>query len=229
MCKYSHMIFPYCHITALSLVFTSCNIHRLGFINTFPSGPVSLLACWSVFVFLISNFHCVLMLHSFFLVIPRCLTLCADFSEHSVCSIFIGVRGLHHLWRWMIFNKCIFSSTINSSNINMYLFLAIQFTLCWIPWLCLTAVPNYEGVSKSPRTMLITRRSLVVHEFPGRVCCGGVLWVSVPSGVVGCGSVWLLHVSLCVYCISRLRFFWYRRYGRSWRTKSVHQVLCEIG
>jgi len=30
--------------------------------------------------------------------------------------------------------------------------------------------------------------------------------VSVPSGVVGCGSVWLLHVSLCVYCISHLRF-----------------------
>jgi len=24
-------------------------------------------------------------------------------------------------------------------------------------------------------------------------------WVSVPCGVVGCGSVWLLHVSLCVY------------------------------
>ena len=54
--------------------------------------------------------------------------------------------------------------------------------------------------------MLITRESLVVHEFPARVCCGGVLWVSVPSGVVGCGSVWLLNVSLCVYCIiSRLR------------------------
>ena len=30
--------------------------------------------------------------------------------------------------------------------------------------------------------------------------------MSVPSGVVGCGSVLLLHVSLCVYCISRLRF-----------------------
>ena len=54
--------------------------------------------------------------------------------------------------------------------------------------------------------MLITRKSFVVHEFPAMVCCGGVLWVSVPSGVVGCGSVWLLHVSLCVYCISRLRF-----------------------
>jgi len=27
----------------------------------------------------------------------------------------------------------------------------------------------YEGVSKSPRTMLITRKSLVVHEFPARV------------------------------------------------------------
>ena len=33
----------------------------------------------------------------------------------------------------------------------------------------------YEGVSKSPRTMLITRKSLEVHEFPARVCCGGVL------------------------------------------------------
>ena len=64
----------------------------------------------------------------------------------------------------------------------------------------------YEGVSKSPRTMLITRKSLVVHEFPARVCCGGALWVTVPSGVVGCGSVWLLHVSLCVYCISHMRF-----------------------
>ena len=27
-----------------------------------------------------------------------------------------------------------------------------------------------------------------------------------PSGMVGCGRVWLLHLSLCVYCISRLRF-----------------------
>ena len=42
---------------------------------------------------------------------------------------------------------------------------------CAIPIVCL----NYEGVSKSPRTMLITRKSLVVHEFPARVCCGGVL------------------------------------------------------
>jgi len=67
-------------------------------------------------------------------------------------------------------------------------------------------MPQYEGVSKSPRALLITRKSLVVHEFPARVCCDGVLWVSVPSGVVGCGSVWLLHVSLCVYCISCLRF-----------------------
>ena len=30
--------------------------------------------------------------------------------------------------------------------------------------------------------------------------------MTVPSGMVGCGSVLLLHVSLCVYCISRLRF-----------------------
>ena len=48
--------------------------------------------------------------------------------------------------------------------------------------------------------MRITRKSLLVHEFPARVCCGGVLWVRVPSGVVGCGSVWLLH---CLYvCIA---------------------------
>ena len=52
---------------------------------------------------------------------------------------------------------------------------------------CITVL--YEGVSKSPRTMLITRKSLVVHEFPARVCCGDVLRVSVPSCVVGCESV----------------------------------------
>jgi hypothetical protein len=34
---------------------------------------------------------------------------------------------------------------------------------------------RYKGVSKSPSTMLITRKSLVFHEFPARVCCGGVL------------------------------------------------------
>ena len=34
---------------------------------------------------------------------------------------------------------------------------------------------KYEVVSKSPKTMLITRKSLVVHEFPPRMCCGGVL------------------------------------------------------
>ena len=50
-------------------------------------------------------------------------------------------------------------------------------------------VLKYEGVSKSPRTMLITRKSLVVHEFPAKVCCGGVLRVSMLSGMVGCGSV----------------------------------------
>jgi hypothetical protein len=37
------------------------------------------------------------------------------------------------------------------------------------------SLTEYEGVSKSPRTMLITRKPLVVHEFPARVCCGGVL------------------------------------------------------
>jgi len=49
--------------------------------------------------------------------------------------------------------------------------------------------------------MLITRKSLVVHKFPARVCCGGDLWVSVPSGVVGCGSASFLNVFLCVCCI----------------------------
>jgi hypothetical protein len=39
----------------------------------------------------------------------------------------------------------------------------------------LPVCPTCIGVSKSPRTMLITRKSLVVHEFPTRVCCGGVL------------------------------------------------------
>ena len=58
----------------------------------------------------------------------------------------------------------------------------------------------YEGVSKSPRTMLITRKSFVVNEFPASLCCGGVLWVSVPSDVVGCGSVWFC-TCLCV-CIA---------------------------
>jgi hypothetical protein len=56
----------------------------------------------------------------------------------------------------------------------------------------------YEGVSKSPSTMLITHKSLVVHEFSAGVCCGCVLWLSVPSGVVGCESVWLLLVFMCV-------------------------------
>ena len=65
---------------------------------------------------------------------------------------------------------------------------------------------SYEGVSKSPRTMLITRKSPVVHEFPATVCCGSVLWVSVSSGVIACGSVWFMYVSLCVYCISHLQF-----------------------
>ena len=36
----------------------------------------------------------------------------------------------------------------------------------------------YEGVSKSPRTMLITRKSLVVHELPARVCCEWVCRVT---------------------------------------------------
>jgi len=54
--------------------------------------------------------------------------------------------------------------------------------------------------------MLIRSKSIVVHEFLAMVYCGVVLWVIVPSGVVGCGSVWFLQVTLCVYCISRLRF-----------------------
>jgi len=48
---------------------------------------------------------------------------------------------------------------------------------------------KYEGVSKSPRTMLITSKSLVIQEFLIRVCCSCVLCVRVPSGVVGCGSL----------------------------------------
>ena len=38
-----------------------------------------------------------------------------------------------------------------------------------------TIYAMYEGVSKSPKTMLITLKSLLVHEFPARVCCGDVL------------------------------------------------------
>jgi len=58
----------------------------------------------------------------------------------------------------------------------------------------------YEGVSKIPRTMLITRKLLVVHEFPTRVCCGGVLWVSVRSGVV---DVEAFECCTCLYvCIA---------------------------
>ena len=63
---------------------------------------------------------------------------------------------------------------------------------------------QYKGVSKSPRTMLIKCKSLVVHEFPTKVCCGGVLWM--------CRVAWLdaeafdCCTCLCVYCIGRLRF-----------------------
>ena len=78
------------------------------------------------------------------------------------------------------------------------------------------------------RSILITRKSLVVHEFPARVCCSCVLWLNVPSCVVGCGSIWFLHVSLYVYCIKPSAIFWYRRYDGIWRTKCVHQVLCDI-
>ena len=42
-------------------------------------------------------------------------------------------------------------------------------SLCVRVYVCM-----YEGVSKSRRTVLITRKSLVFHEFPDRVCCGGV-------------------------------------------------------
>jgi len=43
------------------------------------------------------------------------------------------------------------------------------------PYNVTNILKNYEGVSKSPRTMLITRKLLVVHEFPAKVYCGGVL------------------------------------------------------
>jgi len=42
---------------------------------------------------------------------------------------------------------------------------------------------------KSPRTMLITRKSLVVHEFRARMYFSGVFCVRLASGVVVCGSV----------------------------------------
>jgi len=53
----------------------------------------------------------------------------------------------------------------------------------------------YEGVSKSPRTMLITRKSLVVDEFPARVCCDGVrqFWSQV-------------QVQYSLSCIGRTKF-----------------------
>jgi len=41
--------------------------------------------------------------------------------------------------------------------------------------LVVICIGQYDGVSKSPRTMLITSKSLLVHEFYARVCCGGVL------------------------------------------------------
>jgi len=47
--------------------------------------------------------------------------------------------------------------------------ITIQITAAFGSWYV------YEGVSKSPRTMLITRKSLIVHEFPATVHCGGVL------------------------------------------------------
>ena len=59
-----------------------------------------------------------------------------------------------------------------------------QAPFCFHPYLFLEVtqyrnlhghVQAYEGVSKSPSTILITRESLVIHEFPARVCCGGVL------------------------------------------------------
>ena len=53
---------------------------------------------------------------------------------------------------------------------------------------------EYEGVFKSPRTMLITRKSLVVHEFPARVCCVSCEWV--------CRVAWLdVEVFDCCTCL----------------------------
>ena len=52
-------------------------------------------------------------------------------------------------------------------------------------------------IQKSQDNPHITRKLLVVHEFPTRVCCGGVLWVSVPSGVVGCGFDFCTCLYVC--------------------------------
>ena len=79
--------------------------------------------------------------------------------------------------------------------------------------------------------MLITRKSLVVHDFPARVCCGGVLWVSVPSGVVGCGSVWLcfyvcIASAVCDFLISAV---WWKLTNRGCASSSVWDwVKCKV-
>jgi len=51
----------------------------------------------------------------------------------------------------------------------------IRIVYCWYYIALLLTLSQYEVVSKSPRTMLITRKSLVVHEFPAKVCSGDVL------------------------------------------------------
>ena len=46
------------------------------------------------------------------------------------------------------------------------------------------------------------------------------------------GWMWkrLIVARVFMYVLHQLSaIFLYRRYGRSWQTKGVHQVLCEIG
>jgi len=81
-----------------------------------------------------------------------------------------GIKKLVQWWK-----KCIEKKGDYVEKLCYYkfsIFIEIKFVSV-VP--IITDSPTYEGVSKSPRTMLITHKSLVVHEFPARVCCGGVL------------------------------------------------------
>ena len=134
-----------------------------------------------------------------------CIIKSANFVSAVIITSDINKNYFYFFnWRRISnFSSC--HNTLSQGSLNVLQVSVILLSFD-VPLYIFYAWEFYEGVSKSPRTMLITRKSLVVHEFPARVCCGGVLWVIVPSGVVGCGSVWLSHVSLCVYCISRLQF-----------------------
>ena len=66
-----------------------------------------------------------------------------------------------------------------------------------------------------------------------RVSRYGVLrWCLVSECAEWRGWMWkcliVAHVFVCVLH-QPSAIFWYRRYGGSWRTKGVHQVLCESG